>query len=611
MWFKYLLIAILFFSCQTMTAQEKTPTKDSIKVYKDIEKYSKKSKFGKFVYKLLFKSTRARKTTLKTLKKRYLLQKSFDKHEGKIIRNINIETLDPFGYSAENEKDIPNKGFEKFGNSVHLKSKNWTIRNLLLFKKNEPLDSLVVKESERLIRRQRYTRSVVIKPLPIGSSKDSVDISIRVLDSWTLVPTGAISSSKGNLELTERNFLGLGHSFENNFTRRFSDDNKAYSGRYTIGNIKNTFINTTLTYNKDLENNTTKSIKIERIFFSPLTRFAGGVFLENHIFRDSLPDSNSNFEIQPFKNETQDFWLGYAFKIFKGKTEDYRTTNLVTTIGFKDLKYLDSPSIIYDPTNFFNSEKLYLTSIGITARKFAEDKYLFNYGIIEDVPYGQVYSITAGFQDKNHLKRAYFGARFAYGDFFRIGYLGTNVEWGSFFNNGNIEESTLRIEANYFTDLYTLGDWKIRQFINSSFIFGNHREPIIKDRLNINEENGIGGFNSTLLLGTKKLLTTFQTQTYVPGNWHGFRFSPFFNFTLAMLGDESNTVFENKLYSKVGIGVLINNDYLVFNSFQLSIAFYPNIPNEGYNVFKTNSFKNNDLAIPDYQIGQPIIVPYR
>jgi hypothetical protein len=78
-----------------------------------------------------------------------------------------------------------------------------------------------------------------------------------------------------------------------------------------------------------------------------------------------------------------------------------------------------------------------------------------------------------------------------------------------------------------------------------------------------------------------------------------------------MLGDESNTVFENKLYSKVGIGVLINNDYLVFNSFQLSIAFYPNIPNEGYNVFKTNSFKNNDLAIPDYQIGQPIIVPYR
>jgi len=611
MWFKYLLIAILFFSCQTTTAQEKTPNKDSIKVYKEIEKYSEKSKFRKFVHKLLFKSTRARKTTLKTLKKRYLLQKSFDKHEGKIIRNINIETLDPFGYSAENEKDIPNKGFEKFGNSVHLKSKNWTIRNLLLFKKNEPLDSLVVKESERLIRRQRYTRSVVIKPVSIGNSKDSIDISIRVLDSWTLVPTGAISSSKGNLELTERNFLGLGHSFENNFTKRFSDDNKAYNGKYTIGNIKNTFINTILTYNKDLENNTTKSIKIERIFFSPLTRFAGGIFLENRKFRDSLPDINSDFEIQSFKNETQDFWLGYAFKIFKGKTEDYRTTNLVTTVGFKDIKYIDSPSILYDPTNFFNSEKLYLTSIGITARKFAEDKYLFNYGIIEDVPYGQVYSITTGFQDKNYLKRAYLGARFAYGDFFKIGYLGTNVEWGSFFNNGNTEESTLRIEANYFTDLYTLGDWKIRQFINSSFIFGNNREPIIKDRLNINEENGIGGFNSTLLLGTKKLLTTFQTQTYVPGNWHGFRFSPFFNFTLAMLGDESNTVFENKLYSKVGIGVLINNDYLVFNSFQLSIAFYPNIPNEGYNVFKKNSFKNNDLAIPDYQIGQPIIVPYR
>ena len=609
--YKYVLITILFFCCQIMTSQEKTPKKDSVQVYKDLEKYSKKSGAGKFIHKLLFKTTRANKTSLKSLKKKYLIQKSFDKYEGKIIRNINIETLDPFGYSVENEIDKPHKGFERVGNTLHLKTKNWTIRNLLLFKKNQPLDSLVTKESERLIRRQRYTRSVIIKPVPIANSKDSVDISIRVLDSWSLIPTGSISGSRGNIEITERNFMGLGHEFQNNITNRFDDKKKAYSSRYTISNVKNTFINTSFLYYNDLDNNTTRSVKIERIFFSPLTRLAGGIFLENRFLQDSLPDFNNDYEPQIFKTQTKDFWLGHAFKVFEGKSEDYRTTNLVTTVGYKNVAYIQSPSEVYDSSHFFSTEKLYLTSIGITTRKFAEDKYLFNYGIIEDVPYGQVYSITGGFQDKNNLKRAYFGARVAYGNYFKIGYLGTNVECGSFFNNGGTEEITLRVETNYFTHLLSIGSWKIRHFVNSSLVFGNHRNSNIKDRLNVNETNGIPGFNSPLLFGTRKFVLALQTQSYVPGNWHGFHFSPFLNFSMAMLGDETNKTFDNRLYTKFGFGVLINNDYLVFNSFQLSLAFYPSIPFEGSNVFKTNTFKNDDLIIPDYQIGQPTIVPYR
>jgi hypothetical protein len=166
----YTYFLLLFFCCQNLSAQEKEihSGNDSTKVYKKIETYSKKSKFNKFIYKLLFKSNRKAKASASSIKrKRFLIKKSFDRSEGKIIRNINIETLDPFGFSVDNYKDVPEKGFEKFGNRLHLKSKTWTIRNLLLFKKNQPLDSLIVKESERLIRRQRYTRSVIIKPIEI------------------------------------------------------------------------------------------------------------------------------------------------------------------------------------------------------------------------------------------------------------------------------------------------------------------------------------------------------------------------------------------------------------------------------------------------------------
>jgi hypothetical protein len=608
---KKLLVLLLFvFCCQNLTAQQ-TVAKDSAKVYKDIEKFSKKSKFGKFVHRLLFKSTRKSKPSKKASTQRYYLKKAFDKHEGKIIRNINIETLDPFGYSVDNTKDQPEKGIEKFGNALHAKSKKFTIRNILLFKKNEPLDSIIAKESERLIRRQRFVRSVIIKPLPIENNKDSVDISIRVLDSWSLIPTGSISGSRANFELSERNVFGLGHELSHDFTQRFSDKSNSQNSRYLIRNIKNSFTNVTLNYNESLEKNISKSIRVERLFFSPLTRLAGGIFLENRAFSDSLPNLSNEFETIRFKNETRDFWFGHAFKLFGGKNEDYRTTNLVTTIGYKKINYIKTPTVEIDPNRFFANEELYLASIGVNTRKFAEDKYLFNFGIIEDIPFGQVYSITGGFQNKNNQKRAYFGGRFAYGNYFDFGYLGINSEWGSFFEGRDTRETTFKIEANYFTNLIYFGDWKIRQFIKSSIVIGNNRVPILKDRVMLGDDDGIQGFNNPLISGIRKATITLQTQTYVPGSWHGFRFSPFYNMTLGMLGNETDKFLNKSLLSKFSIGVLINNDYLVFNSFQISFSFYPKIPFQGTNIFNTNSYKNNDLSLPDYEIGQPTIALFR
>lgn len=606
----YVFLFFLF-TCLSIQAQEKVTHSgnDSVQVYKKIEESAKKTKFKKFVYRLLFKSKRSQTKSQKNARKEFFIKKSFERNEGKIIRNINIETLDPFGYSINNYKDQPDKGFEKFGNRLHLKTKNWTIRNLLLIRKNEPLDSLAVKESERLIRRQRYVRSVLINPVEIGS-KDSVDVSVRVLDSWSLIPTGAISSSKGRFDLTERNFFGLGHEIENDFTRRFDDGAKAYTALYTINNIRNTFIKASFGYENDLNNDVTRTAKIERQFFSPLTRLAYGAYFENRFYVDSLPDNNGVFANQDFKLETQRYWAGHSFKIFKGRSEDFRSTNLVTTFGYKNVSYKTIPSATYDPDHYFASEKLYLTTIGLNTRKFTEDKYLFNFGIIEDVPYGQVYSITGGFQDKNNRRRTYFGGRVAYGTYFPVGYAGINVELGSFFDGNQSQETTLRVEGNYFTNLLSIGSWRVRQFILPTFVMGNHRSNIIKDRVTISEGNGISGFDNPLINGTRKFFTSFQTQTYIPANWHGFHFSPFFNATMGVLGNEGDKFFNDKIYSIFSLGVLINNDYLVFNSFQVSFSFYPSIPYQGTNLFKTNTFKNDDLALPDFQIGEPNIVPY-
>jgi hypothetical protein len=604
------LFFLLLFSVFTLSAQVSPPKKEVPKVYKDIQTLSNKSGFSQFVHRLLFKSTSTKTPSKDIDKQKKELQKLYDKSECKIIRNIYIETLDPFGFSSDNEERKPEKGFEKLGNRLHIKTKKWTIKNLLLIKDNEYFDSIIVKESERILRSQRYIRSVVIKPIDIANS-DSVDVSVRVLDSWSLTPNGSISSSRGNFEVTERNILGLGHEIENNFSKRFNENQKGYAGSYKINNIKNTYINASFGYENTFLDNVTKFAKIERQFISPLTRNAGGILIQKQNARDSLPSfTNGNFALQPFKTNRYEAWYGHAMQVFKGKSVNSRLTNVVLAVGYQQLDYQQKPSFDYDVEGFFASENLYLASIGFNTRKFIQDKYVFNFDIVEDIPIGKMISITGGFQTKNNQTRSYFGGRFAYGDLFAFGYLNTNIEIGTYINSGNNEEKVMRFEANYFTKLLEFGNWKLRQFIRSSFVIGWNRNSSIKDRI-VLDSNGFEGFSNPLLSGTKKVMISFQTQTYAPGNWHGFHLSPYYNMAFGMIAGETRTDIGKKIFSKFSVGFLINNDYLVFNSFQLSFSYYPSIPLDGTHLIRSNTVKNNDLSLPDYQMGQPRVIGFQ
>jgi len=617
--FYKLLLMLLILACVPMHAQDKPAAKDTIKdkheqKYKKLENYSQRKKFTKFLHKLIFKPVEKKKASQarqKVKNRTPEMQNSFDKYEGKIVRRIIVETLDPFGYSVSDTTRKPESGFHRFGNRVHLKTKEFTIKNLLLFKRNEPLDSLLIKDSERLIRSQRYVRRVAIKPLPISAASDSVDVYIRVLDSWSLIPNGSASSSRTSFSVTERNFLGLGHQFENDFDKRLNSGKTSYLARYTVPNIMNTYINTSLTYQIWKGDNWVKSFGVQRNFFSAYTKWAGGVYVESRFQRDTLPNKQEEWNWQNFKSDSQDYWAGYAFKIYKGETEEARTTRLVTTGRYYNRNYKETPTIEYDSIGFYSGEQLYLASIGLTSRKFVQDKFLFNYDIVEDIPIGKVYSVTFGRQDKNNEHRLYLGGRYAFGNYYPWGYFSANVQVGSFFYKDYTQQTTLRIESLYFTNIKTLGSWRLRHFISPTIVMGDNRMPIYTDQLNINNDNGIAGFDSRTLRGTKKALITLQTQTFSPWNISGFRINPFANISLGVIGDEKHKLYKGPVYTKIGLGVLLYNDYLIFNSFQLSFAYYPNIPDQGYNIFKTNSIQNTDIRLPDFQVGEPDIVPYQ
>ncbi|HTG65884.1 MAG TPA: hypothetical protein VL859_05875, partial [Flavobacterium sp.] len=563
-----------------------------------------KNKTAKFFHRLVFKPTKSKKIRKKNIATKHL------KVEGKIIRNINIVTLDPFGYSDSDTTKIPDRWAEKTGNWAHLKSKRIAIKNILLFSKNKPYSLLEIRESERLLRSQNFINRVTITEKLTAPKSDSVDIFVRVLDSWSFVPKFNISNSKTGLGLKERNFFGLGHQLDYYYSNRKSDGQDANNMSYLIPNIKNTFIRSELKYNVDADRYYTKGITIERPFYSPLTKWAAGIALNQNYLKDSIQDVDESYISQNFKYSSHDFWAGRAFRIIKADTITERTTNLIIAGRFLNVNYLIKPSETLDPIHFYDTEKLLLTGIGINTRQFVEDRYIFKNGQTEDVPIGRIYGITGGYQYKNSKWRPYLGAQISFGNYHSWGFLSTNFEIGSFFRQSKTEQSAISFQANYFTNLIEIGNWKLRQFIKPQMIIGLNRQNSLGDLLTINENNGIQGFNSPVY-GTQKVILTLQTQSYSPKAIWGFRFNPYFNYSIAFIANKNSQIQSDKTYSKIGIGVIINNDYLVFSAFQLSLAYYPEIPFTGDNIFKTNAFETTDFGFQNFELAKPKIVPFK
>jgi hypothetical protein len=100
--------------------------------------------------------------------------------------------------------------FSSTGNKLHVKTRTSTIRNLLLFRENQVFDSLLVKESERLVRSSNYITDVSFYVSETSENSDSVDVFIRELDKWSIIPGGSLSSTRIAFNLKRRELFRVG-----------------------------------------------------------------------------------------------------------------------------------------------------------------------------------------------------------------------------------------------------------------------------------------------------------------------------------------------------------------------------------------------------------------
>ncbi len=608
--FLFAFIVLIPISNHAFSQQAAVKT-DSAKIYKDIQAYAKRGKVTNLLYQVIFKPFGKASAKKDEKRKAYykLKQQPYSNFEGKIIREIRIITIDPFGSPLNDTVAASGNFLYKAGNAMHIKTQGITIRNLLLFRRGQPFKALNVRESERLIRSQRYVQEVSFFVAFSGQNSDSVDIVIHESDKWSIIPSGAATTSGFSITLVDRNFMGMGHEFQNTYSRNFKREIGSFNTDYFIPNIRNTYISTRLHYGVDGYGNFIKSISVDRPFYSSLTKWAAGAAVFSESKKDSLKDIHSVYVPMNHKFNTQDFWIGKAFNIFGVTAKDELVTNLILTARFLRIRYFEKPPELNDPLQIYSDENFYLTGVGISAREYVRDKYIFKFGVVEDVPVGKAYGLTGGYQKRGDYGRYYLGMKYSSGNFHPWGYLSSDIEYGTYFNSSKAEQGVVSASANYFTDLIEMGRWKFRQFAKPQVVIGIDRFSY--DSLTLRDGYGLNGFNSFGLSGTNRLLLTLQSQAYSPWNFFGFHIGPFLSCSLGMLGDAGKGFRGSKVYSQLGFGVLIKNENLVFNSFQISVSFYPTIPGSGNNVLKFNSFRTTDFGFRDFEIGKPAPVLYR
>lgn len=590
-------IVLLLFSEQLYAQKDSILQVDSVKMYKSIKDYSKKNKFTKALYKGVFREPISpQKNNSKPV-----IDKSLESYNCKLIRKIDIVIYDPFGFSLTDSLEKPTTKVQRRSNKLHVRSTKLTIKNFLLFRKGQEFDPYKISETERLIRQAGIFRDVIILASCPKEAVDSVDLVIKVIDRWSMIASVSASTSSARVRVADKNFLGTGNELSPSGTF----DNKlmlsAYSGTYTINRIGNTFINAKL-YNNDEGNDVLqRGISVNRPFYSPLTKWAGGITYAYISYNDNWFTQDTILTDQALRYNLFDAYISRSFHLPRTgltKKADVTFENIILSAREISTRQLTHGSLP-DTANLYRNSDQVFGMIALSLIDYKKQNYIFKFGEPEDIPVGKFYGLIGGIDTRNKIH--YTGIRIGDASINRTGYYSFLIEADKYFYPSNTTSSAVIGQLTYYSPLLNIGTWNFRQFLKPKISY-SWNQPINRAVV-LNHSEGIPGFPGSIY-GANSVSLFLQTQAYTPYSVLGFRFGPVLYGNFSMLSDKRNLLFSGHVYSAVALGILVKNELLVFDVFQISIAFFPYLPDQ-LNSFDIYAFRSFDFSLHDLNIDKP------
>lgn len=165
-------------------------------------------------------------------------------------------------------------------NTLHLRTREATVANDLLFRPGDRYDEALLKESARLLRGRRYFHDARVLPVRVCGSE--VDVLVVTRDVWSLQPSVTFSRKGGHntssFAIRETNLFGFGKrlsvehesGFERDSIKSIYDDPALFGSRFELRVEHN-----------DTTDGQQNVFELERPFFSLDTRWSTGLRYES------------------------------------------------------------------------------------------------------------------------------------------------------------------------------------------------------------------------------------------------------------------------------------------------------------------------------------------
>lgn len=566
------------------------------------------------LYHSIFVDPAPAKVTTKPLGDDQRRDLALTRFNGKIIRHIDIEVLDPFGYSVNdttinNDTAVERNPFQKIGNRLHTSTRGFIIRNFLLFREGDILNTFLVTESERILRTAGYINDARIFIIPLKDiSRDSVDIKVLVLDKWSVVVPVVITPSSIRATFRDRNFLGLGQQFEQSYSYNIYSDQYEYNTRYRINNISNTYISSEIYYrnNRDFSQ---VGIAFDRPFYSPVARWAGGLSVNRSWSFFNYMDTNQNKHQYDLDYYNYDVWGARALSL-PIRSLRKPNNNIIVGLRYLNTHFLYRPPSEIDSNRINTQSKIYLASIGYNHQEFYKDQYIFRFGANEDIPEGSAIQFTYGIAyNEVRGRMLYSGIEVSRGKHVEdFGYISGYAGCGTFYSPRMANNTTIQAGAMYFSDLQPNYIWNFRQFVKIKTVYGINKHPY--ERIGFSREE-MYGLMSDSLQGTAKTILNLETVMYTPYNIVGFKFAPVLLLGFGLMQRNYNTLLKSPVYQSYALGILIRNENLLVSSFEITAGYYPSMPGTDSQRWKLNPLVGFTLRVRSFAIGRPDFVGFQ
>ena len=278
--------------------------------------------------------------------------------------------------------DIPeeDKPLYRLANKAHITTRPGVIQQQLLFNEGDELTPAALKESERILRRNRYIQDADIQA--VKNDDGTVDVNVRTSDVWTLIPRLSLSRSGGannaGIGLKEMNLFGTGMAVEALYKSDVDRDSTML--KFADHNLGNSWysLSAVLADNSDGH---TQFLDLRMPFYSLESTGAHGFSALNNDQIDSLYE-NGDIAAR-FRHETE------SFEVFRGGSkglENGWARRYLTGFVYDDHQFSAAPDDLAPGSVLPENRKLVYPFVGfeVVEDRFEETKNLEQVNRTED-----------------------------------------------------------------------------------------------------------------------------------------------------------------------------------------------------------------------------------